>query len=63
MAGEQRSWQPAEEVNTVWDLPEEETPKEMQDPTEEFEESNEEEEEERKELLATERPSAGEKSG
>ena len=47
----------------MWDLPEEETPKEMQDPTEEFEESNEEEEEDKKELLATERPSAGEKSG
>ena len=63
VAGEQRSWEPAEEVNTVWDLPKEETPKEMQDPTDEFEESNEEEEEDRKEVLASERPSAGEKSG
>ena len=64
VAGEQRSWEPPAELNRVWELPKEETPKELEKPTDGLEESNgDEEEEDNKELSATERPSAGEKSG
>ena len=53
--GEQRSW----EQNGVW----EETPKHEDDPGDEHEESNDTEEDVMKVLSASERPSAGEKSG
>ena len=58
VAGEQRSWEPPEQLNKVWDLPKEETTKELERTTDGFEERNADEEE----LSAAERPSAGEKS-
>ena len=61
VAGEQRSWEPSEQLNRVWDLPKEEATKELERTTDEPEESNADEED-KKELSATERPSAGEKS-
>ena len=63
VAGEQRSWEPPEQLNRVWDrLPKEETTKELKRTTDELEESKTDEED-KKELSTTERPSAGEKSG
>jgi len=57
VAGEQRSWEPSEQLNRVWDLPKEEATKELERTTDEPEESNADEED-KKELSASERPSA-----